>query len=273
MADVRREKVREWDGLVRRAVVDGAGMSMGRSLNVEALYTLVGLPRFEHQQWAIRGEEDLVLRNCDYPSSRTGRARDAARRSGRLAPLRKVHKTTSPLKAAPRVPPSPPEPVPAPDLLTACRPRQTQRPQQPQLPRQPQRSRRTQRPPQPPVQPGEPQLARQLQQSQQPQQPQQPRQERQMYVCSRAAVARAWLQKNVSAVFREEAPSEPFVAVEAQRPWDPADPCWSEWRPDRCPTLRWIYPGSVRRLVWAFTDGSTGEQRGMPSGCGVVLTE
>ena len=94
-----------------------------------------------------------------------------------------------------------------------------------------------------------------------------------MYVCSRAAVAREWLRRNVSAVFREGASSEPFVAVEARRPWDPTDPCWSEWRPDRCPTLRWICPGSVRRLVWAFTDGSTGERRGLPSRCGVVLTE
>ena len=34
IAGVPNRQVLEWDNLLRRAVVDGAGMTMGRSLNV-----------------------------------------------------------------------------------------------------------------------------------------------------------------------------------------------------------------------------------------------
>ena len=105
VADISRTQVREWDGWLRRAVVDGADMSMGRSLNVEALYALVRLPRLEHEQWALRGEEDLVVRNCEYPSSRTARARDAAFGSG-VSRLRRA--VSSPVRPPGSSPPPPP---------------------------------------------------------------------------------------------------------------------------------------------------------------------
>ena len=96
-----------------------------------------------------------------------------------------------------------------------------------------------------------------------------------MTVRSRAAVTRAWLQANASAVFSsaQKTTTDLYAVALASRPWDPADGCWSEWRPNLRPTLRLMWPGSIRRFFWAFTDGSTSECRGQPSGCGVVLTE
>ena len=67
VADVPNRQVRRWDDLVRRAVVDGAGMTMGRTLDVEAFYALLQIPRLVHERWAIRGEEMMVARNWRLP--------------------------------------------------------------------------------------------------------------------------------------------------------------------------------------------------------------
>lgn len=89
VADIPATKLRAWDDRVRRAVLSGAGLSMGRSLNVEAFYALSGVPRLAHHCWALRGEELMVSLNACYPSSDTARARRAAVASVRSLPLRK----------------------------------------------------------------------------------------------------------------------------------------------------------------------------------------
>ena len=208
VTDVPDRQVRGWDDLVRRAVVDGAGMSMGRSMMVEALYGLLHMPRLVHERWAIRGEELMVARNCDCPSSYTTQARTAAHgRSRRGAGLRRAHR-----------PPPAPTQTGVVDIEHRAPPRG------------------------------------------------------QLYVRSRAAVTEAWLRGQASASFSTGTTPPLVREVKLEGPWVPADACWSSWRPYVCPELRCVGSQIVGGEVLAFPDGSTGEERGQPSGCGVVVT-
>ena len=82
VTDVPDKAVRCWDARIRQAVLCAAGVTMRRCLSVEAFYSALLFPRIADQRWALRGEEHMVTVIAQYPSSRSCRARMAARRAG-----------------------------------------------------------------------------------------------------------------------------------------------------------------------------------------------
>jgi hypothetical protein len=77
VVDAPDRVLKRWDDLLRRAILDGAGISM-RRVNVLAFPLVLGFPTLERFRWALRGEELMVTLIADYPCSRTARARRRA---------------------------------------------------------------------------------------------------------------------------------------------------------------------------------------------------
>jgi len=76
-AAVPDSKIRKWDGILRGAVYQGAGMHTvaGLSLATDALYLVSGLPTLLDHTRALRVEEAMATLNTEYPSSDTAWAR------------------------------------------------------------------------------------------------------------------------------------------------------------------------------------------------------
>jgi ribonuclease HI len=77
VVDAPDRVLKRWDDLLRRAILDGAGISRW-GVNVLAFPLVLGFPTLERFRWALRGEELMVTLIADYPCSRTARARRRA---------------------------------------------------------------------------------------------------------------------------------------------------------------------------------------------------
>jgi ribonuclease HI len=82
ITDVPGKAVEAWDTRIRQAALAAAGVTLRRTVNVEAFYGALLFPRLADQRWALRGEEHMVSVIAQYPSSCSYRARMAALRAG-----------------------------------------------------------------------------------------------------------------------------------------------------------------------------------------------
>jgi exonuclease III len=74
-AQVPDTTLRKWDTLIKKSVLQAAGVRQGPSLSPGILYMLSRVPQLLTHAWALRGEELLVTLNADYPSSASAWAR------------------------------------------------------------------------------------------------------------------------------------------------------------------------------------------------------
>ena len=92
-ADIRETTLACWDDRIRRAVLDGAGMTMGRTLPATVYHTVPGVPRLTDHRRGLLANELMVMKNAQYPCSRTHRARAAAMQASKTKTMRRLHRT------------------------------------------------------------------------------------------------------------------------------------------------------------------------------------